>query len=148
MKPQLRETRSIGNTSGLCFGGGRASFVSYLSVDPGSRDLAERETAVFMYASQTISGAALAAFLPTFTSENGFTGANAQIATLAPYGSAAVAMIVLSYASDRVGNRGHFVNFGFVFMVAGFGIYLGVPASNHAARFAALIMAETGHYSE
>jgi len=101
-----------------------------------------------MYASQTISGAALAAFLPTFTSENGFTGANAQIATLAPYGSAAVAMILLSYASDRVGNRGHFVNFGFVMMIAGFGIYLGVPATSHAARFAALILAETGHYSE
>ena len=108
---------------------------------------AEPIPAVFMYASQTISGAALAAFLPTFTSENGFKGANAQIATLAPYGSAALAMILLSYASDRVGNRGHFVNFGFVFMVAGFGIYLGVPASNHPARFAALIMAETGHYS-
>jgi len=43
-----------------------------------------------MYQSQQISGAALSAFLPTFTSENGFTGANAQIATLAPYGAAAV----------------------------------------------------------
>jgi hypothetical protein len=43
-----------------------------------------------MYQSQQISGAALAAFLPTFTSENGFKGATAQIATLAPYGSAAV----------------------------------------------------------
>jgi hypothetical protein len=57
-------------------------------------------------------------------------------------------MILLSYASDRVGNRGHFVNFGFVMMIAGFGIYLGVPATSHAARFAALILAETGHYSE
>jgi hypothetical protein len=39
---------------------------------------------------QQITGAALSAYLPTFTKENGFKGANAQIATLAPYGSAAV----------------------------------------------------------
>jgi hypothetical protein len=101
-----------------------------------------------MYQSQQISGAALAAFMPTFTSENGFKGANAQIATLAPYGTAAVSMIALSFASDWHKNRGWYVNFGFVLMIAGFGIYLGVPASNHAARFAALIFAEAGHYSE
>jgi hypothetical protein len=101
-----------------------------------------------MYQSQQISGAALAAFMPTFTSENGFKGANAQIATLAPYGTAAVSMIALSFASDWSKNRGWYVNFGFVLMIAGFGIYLGVPASNHAARFAALIFAEAGHYSK
>lgn len=39
---------------------------------------------------QQITGALFSAFLPTFLSENGFEGANAQIATLAPYGSAAV----------------------------------------------------------
>lgn len=39
---------------------------------------------------QQILGAALGAYLPTFTAENGFTGATAQIATLAPYGSSAV----------------------------------------------------------
>lgn len=100
-----------------------------------------------MYQSQQISGAALAAFMPTFTSENGFTGANAQIATLAPYGTAALAMIILSYASDKTKNRGWFVDFGFVLMCAGFAIYLAVPSTNHAARFAALIFAEAGHYS-
>ncbi len=40
---------------------------------------------------QQITGAALSAYLPTILSENGFTGATAQIATLAPYGSAIVA---------------------------------------------------------
>jgi hypothetical protein len=39
---------------------------------------------------QQITGAALSAYLPTLLSENGFEGATAQIATLAPYGSAAV----------------------------------------------------------
>ncbi|WWC59847.1 uncharacterized protein I303_102409 [Kwoniella dejecticola CBS 10117] len=61
---------------------------------------------------QQITGAALSAYLPTFTSENGFKGATAQIATLAPYGSAAVVMIIFSYFSDRMKNRtgvGHYV---------------------------------------
>lgn len=39
---------------------------------------------------QQITGAALSAYLPTLLSENGFKGATAQIATLAPYGSAAI----------------------------------------------------------
>ena len=104
--------------------------------------------AALMYQSQQISGAALAAFMPTFTSENGFKGANAQIATLAPYGAAAVSMIVLSYASDYQKNRGWYVDFGYILMIAGFGIYLGVPATSTGARFAALIFAEAGHYSE
>lgn len=39
---------------------------------------------------QQITGAALSAYLPTLLKENGFSGATAQIATLAPYGSAAV----------------------------------------------------------
>jgi len=50
-----------------------------------------------MYASQFITGAALAAFLPTLTSEIGFKGATAQIATLAPYGSAAVVSLLIVY---------------------------------------------------
>ena len=33
-------------------------------------------------------------------------------------------------------------------MIVAFGIYLGVPSTNHAARFAALIMAEVGHYGK
>jgi hypothetical protein len=46
--------------------------------------------AVLMNMCQQITGGALSAYLPTFTSENGFKGANAQIATLAPYGAAIV----------------------------------------------------------
>ena len=46
--------------------------------------------AVFMNMCQQITGGALSAYLPTFTSENGFKGANAQIATLAPYGAAII----------------------------------------------------------
>lgn len=47
-------------------------------------------TAMLMNMCQQITGAALSAYLPTLLSENGFEGATAQIATLAPYGSAAV----------------------------------------------------------
>jgi len=44
---------------------------------------------------QQITGAALSAYLPTLLSENGFSGATAQIATLAPYGSAAIVRYLL-----------------------------------------------------
>lgn len=101
-----------------------------------------------MNACQQITGAALSAYLPTFTKENGFEGANAQIATLAPYGSAAVCMVIGSWISDRYKNRGWPIQFGWAVMVLAFGIYLGVPATNHPARFAALILAEIGHYGE
>ena len=83
MRSPTRLTISIGampyvrSTAGLC------SSVS-------RRAVASSSLAVLMYSCFQISGAALAAYLPTFTSENGFTGAMAQIATLAPYGSAAV----------------------------------------------------------
>lgn len=52
--------------------------------------------AVLMNMCQQITGGALSAYLPTFTSENGFKGANAQIATLAPYGAAIVVSRELS----------------------------------------------------
>jgi hypothetical protein len=47
-------------------------------------------TAMLINMCQQITGAALSAYLPTLLSENGFKGATAQIATLAPYGSAAI----------------------------------------------------------
>jgi hypothetical protein len=47
---------------------------------------------------QQITGAALSAYLPTLLSENGFSGATAQIATLAPYGSAAIVCCTLPLA--------------------------------------------------
>ncbi|THY47677.1 hypothetical protein D6C98_07019 [Aureobasidium pullulans] len=88
---------------------------------------------------QQITGAALSAYLPTLLSENGFKGATAQIATLAPYGSAAI-------ISDRFGNRGWPTQFGWLLLIVGFGLFLGTPTSNKPAHFAALILAETGHY--
>jgi hypothetical protein len=47
-------------------------------------------TAVLLNSCQQITVAALSAYLPTMMAEIGFKGANAQIATLAPYGAAVV----------------------------------------------------------
>jgi len=102
-------------------------------------------TAMLINMCQQISGAALSAYLPTLLSENGFKGATAQIATLAPYGSAAVCMIIAAKLSDRFGNRGWPTQFGWLLLILGFAIFLAYP--NKPARFAALILAETGHYS-
>jgi hypothetical protein len=57
-------------------------------------------------------------------------------------------MILASWISDRILNRGWPTQFGWWIMVVAFAIYLAVPSTNHQARFAALVLAETGHYSE
>lgn len=54
------------------------------------RSVLTQNLAMLINMCQQITGAALSAYLPTLLSENGFKGATAQIATLAPYGSAAV----------------------------------------------------------
>jgi hypothetical protein len=105
-------------------------------------------TAMLINMCQQITGAALSAYLPTLLSENGFKGATAQIATLAPYGSAAVCMIIAAKVSDRFGNRGWPTQFGWLLLIIGFAIFLGAPTSNKPAHFVALILAETGHYSK
>ena len=87
---------------------------------------------------QQITGAALSAYLPTLLAENGFEGATAQIATLAPYGSAAVCMIIAAKVSDKFGNRGWPTQFGWMLLIVGFAIFLGAPTSNKPAHFVAL----------
>ena len=57
-------------------------------------------------------------------------------------------MIIGSWYSDRIKNRGWPCQFGWWLMVLAFGMYLGISHTNKRARFAALIFAEAGHYSE
>lgn len=61
-------------------------------------------TAMLMNMCQQITGAALSAYLPTLLSENGFKGATAQIATLAPYGCAAIVCLELQSSGTRKQN--------------------------------------------
>lgn len=56
-------------------------------------------------------------------------------------------MIIAAKISDRFGNRGWPTQFGWMLLIIGFATFLGAPAHNKAAHFAALILAETGHYS-
>lgn len=58
------------------------------------------------------------------------------------------AMVLCAMLSDKYKNRGWPIQFGGLLSIAGFAIYVAVPATNHAARFAALILAEVGHYSK
>jgi len=57
-------------------------------------------------------------------------------------------MIAVAKASDRFGNRGWPTQFGWTLLIVGFAIFLGAPTENKPAHFAALILAETGHYSK
>jgi len=57
-------------------------------------------------------------------------------------------MIIASRISDRYNNRGWPSQFGWALMVIGFSIWLGSSVHNRAAHITALILAESGHYSE
>lgn len=57
-------------------------------------------------------------------------------------------MIVAAKVSDRFGNRGWPTQFGWMLLIVGFAVFLGAPTENKPAHFAALILAETGHYSK
>lgn len=56
-------------------------------------------------------------------------------------------MIIAAKISDRIGSRGWPTQFGWLLLIVGFATFLGAPTSNKPAHFAALILAETGHYS-
>ena len=57
-------------------------------------------------------------------------------------------MIAVAKLSDKFGNRGWPTQFGWTLLIVGFAIFLGAPTDNKPAHFAALILAETGHYGK
>jgi hypothetical protein len=57
-------------------------------------------------------------------------------------------MIAVAKLSDKFGNRGWPTQFGWALLIVGFAIFLGAPTDNKPAHFAALILAETGHYGK
>lgn len=80
---------------------------------------------------------AISAFLPTIITTFGFTNAHAQLLTVPPYAVAAVTLVSLSYASDRLQSRGIFMCISCA--VGGFGylLLLTVAHNNHVRYFAA-----------
>lgn len=57
-------------------------------------------------------------------------------------------MVIAARISDHYGNRGWTMQFGWLCLIVGFAMFLGLPPTNRAGRFIALILAECGHYSE
>ncbi|KAL5523310.1 hypothetical protein ACEPAF_1577 [Sanghuangporus sanghuang] len=80
--------------------------------------------------------ASISGFLPTIIKSFGFTNATAQLLTVPPYAVAGIILIISSYASDRVQNRGFFI--AAANMVSGIGnvILLAVQTNQHARYFA------------
>ena len=81
-----KTARSTGSTHEVYSFGGSNCSVSRAACLPLT-------SAVLMYMCQQITGAALSAFLPSLMTDLGFSGANAQLATLGPYGAAMVVSI-------------------------------------------------------
>ena len=57
-------------------------------------------------------------------------------------------MVIAARISDHYRNRGWTMQFGWLCLIVGFAMFLGLDHTNRAGRFIALILAECGHYSE
>jgi len=79
---------------------------------------------------------AISAFLPTIITTFGFTNARAQLLTVPPYVVAAVVMLSISYASDKLQSRGTFLCIGCSLGGIGYLLLLTVANNNHVRYFA------------
>ncbi|OCB91312.1 MFS general substrate transporter [Sanghuangporus baumii] len=80
--------------------------------------------------------ASISAFLPTIIKSFGFTNAIAQLLTVPPYAVAAILLMLTSYISDRIQNRGLPMAIANAVGAIGYLILLLVPTNVHARYFA------------
>ncbi|KAL5499292.1 hypothetical protein ACEPAH_1810 [Sanghuangporus vaninii] len=80
--------------------------------------------------------ASISAFLPTIIKSFGFTNAIAQLLTVPPYAVAAILLMLTSYISDRIQNRGLLMAVANAVSAIGYMILLLVPTNVHARYFA------------
>jgi len=80
--------------------------------------------------------ASISAFLPTIIKTFGFTNAIAQLLTVPPYAVAAIVLVLLSYASDRLQSRGVFLASASSLGGIGYLLLLVVPSNEHVRYFA------------
>ncbi|EGO03746.1 hypothetical protein SERLA73DRAFT_175369 [Serpula lacrymans var. lacrymans S7.3] len=80
--------------------------------------------------------ASISAFLPTIIKTLGHSNAVAQLLTVPPYASAGIAMVLLSYSSDRMQSRGIFTAASCLIGVIGYILLLAIPNNQHIRYFA------------
>ncbi|RPD81550.1 MFS general substrate transporter [Lentinus tigrinus ALCF2SS1-7] len=89
-----------------------------------------------MYFGLNCATAGITGFLPTIIKTFGFTDALAQLLTVPPYAVAAVCLCLLSYASDRLQDRGSLTVGSCILAGIGYVLLLAVPSNNHVRYFA------------
>ncbi|KZS98503.1 MFS general substrate transporter [Sistotremastrum niveocremeum HHB9708] len=80
--------------------------------------------------------ASISAFLPTILKTFGFTNADAQLLTVAPYACATVVIVILSWLSDRLQTRGLVVASSCTIAAIGYILLLTVVSNVHVRYFA------------
>ncbi|TFK85656.1 MFS general substrate transporter [Polyporus arcularius HHB13444] len=89
-----------------------------------------------MYFGLNCATAGITGFLPTIIKTFGFTNTLAQLLTVPPYTVAAVCLCLLSYASDRMQDRGSLTAGSCILAGIGYILLLVVPSDNHVRYFA------------
>ncbi|EJC98223.1 MFS general substrate transporter [Fomitiporia mediterranea MF3/22] len=92
------------------------------------------------------SFASISAFLPTIIKTFGFTNALAQLLTVPPYAVAAIVMILTSYTSDRIQNRGLLMSVANAVCAIGYLILL-VERTNQHVRYFAVFCITSGVFA-
>ncbi|GJJ14844.1 hypothetical protein Clacol_009112 [Clathrus columnatus] len=93
-------------------------------------------TAGVIYFGLNAALASTSAFLPTIIKTFGFSAANAQLLTVPPYACAAIVLVLLSFASDRLQSRGLFCAASSLISAIGYVILISVAQNEHARYFA------------
>ncbi len=97
-----------------------------------------------------ITGYSTSFFMPTILKEFGWTAESAQVHTIPVYVVAAVGMVLVAWASDRLRHRYGFIMFGAVLSTVGYGVLLsqrhhGDHLSSQT-KYAAVFLATLGGY--
>ncbi|KAK4497119.1 hypothetical protein PRZ48_011569 [Zasmidium cellare] len=83
-------------------------------------------------------------FLPTFIKQLGYSAVNAQLFSVIPYACAFVAVLVVSYISDRLNVKGPFIAAGFAMCAVGYVVLL--TEYSAAAGMVATCLITSGTY--
>ncbi|KAJ9627538.1 hypothetical protein H2204_009577 [Knufia peltigerae] len=100
---------------------------------------------MFFFLSVNLSSISL--FLPTILRALGYSAVQAQLRSVAPYVSACVVSIFVSWCSDRFRRRGVFIASATLLGTAGYGVLIGTDTGQNAAKYAAVFVAAMGVFA-
>lgn len=99
----------------------------------------------FMFFFLSVNLSSISLFLPTILRALGYSAVQAQLRSVAPYVSACIISIAVSWCSDRFRRRGVFIASATLLGIAGYGILIGTKSNS--AKYGAVFVAAMGVFA-